>query len=153
MYRENPSAGGSDFADLMDRRFTIPGTNIRYGIDAIIGLIPGIGDWLGGLAALYIPVQAVFRDVTVPVIIRMFINIIIDVLIGAIPILGDIFDFAWKANIRNARLLDQYQNDPKATNTKSHWLNWSVVIFFVLIIVLLLIFIGWIIAEILDFIF
>lgn len=153
MDRDNTSSGGSDFADLMDRRFTIPGTDIRYGIDSIIGLIPGVGDWLGGIAAMYFPVQAVYRDVSLPVIIRMFINILVDILIGSIPILGDIFDLAWKANIKNAKLLNQYQHEPKATQTKSRWLNWSVLIVLALLTVSLLILIGWIIAEILEFIF
>lgn len=153
MDRESRSSGGSDFAEIMDRRFTIPGTNIRYGIDSIIGLIPGVGDWLGGIAALYFPVQAAFREVSAPVIIRMFFNILIDILIGAIPLIGDIFDLVWKANIKNAKLLDRYQHEPKSTHTKSRFLNWSLVIFFLLVILLLLIFIGWIIAEILDLIF
>lgn len=153
MDRENSSSGGSDFADIMDRRFTIPGTNIRYGIDAIIGLVPGVGDWLGGIAALYIPVRAAFRNVSAPVITRMFINIMIDILIGAIPLLGDIFDFIWKSNIKNAQLLKKYKKEPEVTHKKSQWLNWSLVILFVLIILLLLLFIGWIIAEIFDLIF
>lgn len=153
MAKEKDTVGKFNYADLMDRRFIIPGTDIRFGIDAVIGVIPGIGDWLGGFLALYFPIQATFRDISSAVVARMFFNIIIDIVIGAIPLLGDIFDVVWKANVKNARLLDRYQKDPEVTHAKSQWLNWSLVIFFLVIIVLLLLFIGKLILELLDFVF
>lgn len=153
MAKEKKSVGKSTFADLMDQRFVIPGTDIRFGIDSVVGIIPGIGDWLGGFLALYFPIQATLRDISSAVVGRMFFNIIIDIVIGAIPLLGDIFDVVWKANVKNARLLDRYQKEPEATHTKSQWLNWSLVIFFLVIIVLLLLFIGKLILELLEFVF
>lgn len=150
--RELPAAL-TNFTDLMDQRFLIPGTNIRFGIDSIIGLIPGAGDWIGGLAALYLPVYAASRNVSAPVIFRMFINILIDIGIGSVPLLGDIFDVIWKANLKNARLLDEYHEDSKKTHAKSQWLIWALVGFFVLVIILLLIFLGVLIIRLFEYLF
>jgi hypothetical protein len=137
----------NNVADLMDRRFTIPGTNFRFGVDSVIGLIPGIGDWAGGLIAIYFPVHAAVVKVPAPVIFRMFLNIIIDILIGSIPLLGDLFDVTWKANVRNVRLMQQYQHDPETTKTHSQWYIWSVVALFILVIILLLLFISWLLIR------
>ena len=95
-------------AHWLDDRFTIPGTDIKFGLDPVISLIPGAGDVASGMISSYFLVLAVRQDVPGHIIFRMAMNILIDVLIGAIPVLGDIFDFNWKANIRNAELLDQY---------------------------------------------
>lgn len=141
------------FTELMDQRFVIPGTNIRFGVDSVIGLIPGAGDWIGGLASLYLPVYAAMRDVSAPVIFRMFINILIDIGIGSIPVLGDIFDVAWKANTKNARLLDDYWQDPGKTRNRSKWLIWALVAFFVLLIIFLLVALGVLIVRLLEYLF
>lgn len=143
----------TNFTDLMDNRFVIPGTDIRFGVDSVIGLIPGAGDWIGGLTAMYLPVYAAMLNVSAPVIFRMFINILLDIGIGSIPILGDIFDVAWKANIKNARLLDDYQKDPGKIRSRSQWLIWTLVVFFVLLIILLLVVLGVLIARLLEFLF
>lgn len=153
MAQEDKSPTDSFFATLMDQRFTIPGTRFRFGIDSLIGLIPGAGDWLGGFMALYFPMQAVFRDLPSSVVARMFFNILLDIFIGAIPLLGDLFDFVWKANVKNARLLEEYVRDPKETEKKSRWLNWGLVLVFVAIIILLLLFIGRLIIELFEFVF
>lgn len=153
MTNKTTSTAPDQFADLMDRRFVIPGTNIRFGLDAIIGLIPGIGDWIGGLAALYFPVYGAFANISTPVIIRMFVNILIDVIVGAIPVLGDIFDVSWKANTKNVELLNKYQRDPDRTQTRSRWFIWSVVIFFVLLIILMLVAIGWLVVKLFEVVF
>jgi hypothetical protein len=95
----------SRLAGLMDDRFRIPGTPIRFGLDGIIGLVPGLGDGAGALVSLLIAAMACKHGMTVGLAMRMLGNIAIDVILGSVPVIGDIFDFAWKANRRNIRLL------------------------------------------------
>ncbi len=82
---------------LLDEAFRIPFTGIRFGIDGIIGLVPGLGDVLAGLLSLIIPLAAWVRGVPYVTLVRMAANLGIGVLVGTIPILGDAFDIAWKA--------------------------------------------------------
>ena len=86
---------------LLDEAFRIPGTGIRFGLDGIIGLIPGLGDVVAGLLSLIIPLAAWIRGVPYVTLARMAANLAIGVLVGSIPIFGDVFDIAWKANRRN----------------------------------------------------
>ena len=93
---------------LMDRAFTIPGTQIRVGLDALLGLIPGGGDLLCGLVQTGVVLVAVghFR-VPKAVAARMAANVLLDIAVGTIPLVGDAFDVAFKANTRNLRLLEE----------------------------------------------
>ena len=86
----------------------VPGTSFRFGLDPILGLIPGIGDLVSPLFTLGILFQA--RDLRVPRVVqlRMIFNVAIDVLTGFVPLVGDLFDFAWKANNRNMELLERH---------------------------------------------
>ena len=90
---------------LLDAAFRIPGTQQRFGLDALIGLIPGVGDALGALLSTYIIVEAARRGASVWMVTRMLGNVAVETLIGAIPLLGDIFDVVFKANMRNLALL------------------------------------------------
>jgi len=92
-------------ATLLDDRFTIPGTDWRVGIDAIIGLIPGVGDLAGAAMSTYIIWKARQLGASRWAQSRMAGNILIETTIGAIPVIGDIFDARWKANRRNLRIL------------------------------------------------
>ncbi|GEQ98093.1 hypothetical protein JCM17844_17300 [Iodidimonas gelatinilytica] len=92
-------------ARLLDSRFRIPGLGIRVGLDAVIGLIPGIGDMAMGLVSVYLVTQALAMGSRKRVIAQMLANIGIDFIIGAIPVIGDIFDIGFKANNRNIALL------------------------------------------------
>ena len=105
---------------LLDDCFRIPGTGIRFGIDGIIGLVPGLGDILTGLASCIIVLAAWFRGVPYVTIARMLANLGIDVLIGAIPFLGDAFDIAWKPNRRNYKLLTRHLAEPR----RHTWRDW-----------------------------
>ncbi len=96
------------WATLLDAAFGIPGTRIRFGLDALVGLIPGAGDALAGLFSAAIILQAARMQVPRVVLVRMVFNALIDVSVGAIPFLGDLFDVGWKANLRNVRLLDRF---------------------------------------------
>jgi len=89
----------------LDERFRIPGTNIRIGIDGLAGLVPGIGDAATTLIALYIVAEAYRLGLPPRAIARMLTNVGLDFMLGSIPLLGDIFDVAFKANRRNVRLL------------------------------------------------
>jgi Domain of unknown function (DUF4112) len=105
---------------LLDEAFRIPGTQFRFGLDGIIGLVPGLGDVLAGLLSLVIPLAAWIRGVPYVTLVRMAANLAIGVLVGTIPIFGDIFDIAWKANRRNYRLLQRHLGQPKRHN----WRDW-----------------------------
>src|SRR6266545_6509133 len=95
-------------ADLLDQRFTIPGTSIRTGLDPIISLIPGIGDLLANLTGSLILVIAAQLGVPKVVLVRMGVNIAINTIIGAIPIFGDITSIWFRSNVRNVDLLQHY---------------------------------------------
>jgi hypothetical protein len=93
---------------LLDSALKVPGTSIRFGLDPILGLIPGIGDLTSPLFTLGIIWLA--RDLGIPRVVqlRMIVNVAIDTLLGIVPVAGDLFDFAWKANDRNLALLDRH---------------------------------------------
>jgi hypothetical protein len=91
-------------AHLLDTRFHVPGTNWRFGLDGLVGLIPGVGDAAGALVSLYIVAEAWRLGVRKRTIVRMLGNVALDSLFGAVPVAGDLFDFIWKANARNLRL-------------------------------------------------
>jgi hypothetical protein len=92
-------------AYLLDNSIPIPGTGARVGLDALIGLVPGIGDVAGTAMSGYIVMQAARMGAPASVIARMVLNVGIETVVGAIPFLGDLFDAGWKANARNIKLL------------------------------------------------
>ncbi|MEX2015297.1 MAG: DUF4112 domain-containing protein [Candidatus Hydrogenedentales bacterium] len=92
-------------ADLLDSKFAIPGTNFRFGLDPILGLIPGVGDAVSMALSAYIISQAQRLGLPRHVMARMVLNVLIDGLIGSIPLVGDVFDVLFKANRRNLKLL------------------------------------------------
>ena len=92
-------------SQLLDNAFTIPGTRFRMGLDGIIGLIPGIGDAAGAVLSLYLIFQAARLGLPVSTLLRMVGNVALETVVGAVPVVGDIFDVVWKANIRNMALL------------------------------------------------
>jgi hypothetical protein len=108
------------FAHLLDDFFRIPFTPIRLGLDGLIGLIPGLGDVLAGIASFVLVIAAWIRGVPYVTLIRMMVNIAIEVLIGSIPLFGDIFDIAWKANRRNYRLMMRHLRQPHEHTWKDY---------------------------------
>ena len=103
------------------RLSAFPCTRIRFGIDGIIGLVPGLGDVLPGLLSLVIPIAAWIRGVPYVTLVRMAANLGISVLVGSIPLLGDAFDIAWKANRRNYQLLHRHLGAPR----RQTWRDWA----------------------------
>jgi hypothetical protein len=106
-------------AVLLDDSIHIPGTGFRVGLDALLGLLPGAGDLAGGAFSLYILLEAARMDVPRPLLVRMGTNLVIDVVGGAVPILGDLFDAGFKANMRNLALLEQHLSRPVASTRSS----------------------------------
>jgi hypothetical protein len=100
---------------LLDDRFRIPGTEVRFGLDPIIGILfPGVGDAVTGTGSIGLLTLAVRRGVPRVVLWRMVLNIFIDLIFGSLPIVGDIFDVAFKANRRNLELIRAHQS-PEST--------------------------------------
>ena len=95
-------------ASLLDTAFLVPGTNIRFGVDALIGLVPGIGDVVTTLMSLYIVQEARALGAPRHLIARMLVNVALDGVVGAVPLLGDAFDVMWRANRRNMTLLQRH---------------------------------------------
>lgn len=106
---------------LLDRAIKIPGTNISLGLDPILGFfLPVVGDWVGGLVGVYIVLASIRHGLPKSVITRMVFNVGVDLMIGSVPLVGDAFDFLWKSNTKNLRLLNKY-----ASGTKhSVWSDW-----------------------------
>ncbi len=120
------------FAWLLDNSIRIPGTDFRIGLDPLIGLVPGIGEAIGGLLSMYIISEAARARLPASILARMGFNVALEVLIGAIPIVGDIFDMTWKANARNARLIEKYAASSKQTEAYSRLMVFAIgaVLFF-----------------------
>jgi Domain of unknown function (DUF4112) len=95
-------------ARMLDDRFAVPGTTIRFGWDSILALVPGLGDALTSVLSLLIVHHAWQTGASPLTLVRMLGNVATDFLLGSIPFLGDLFDVAFKANRRNARLLEQH---------------------------------------------
>jgi len=103
---------------LLDGAIRIPGTEIRIGLDPILGaLLPEVGDALTAVLSLTLLVVAYRERVPRPVLLRMLLNIALDAGLGAVPVLGDVFDFAFKANEKNLALIERHRGDPTAPAT------------------------------------
>jgi hypothetical protein len=116
-------------ASLLDDMFRVPGTQIRFGLDFLIGWIPGVGDAVAGVASLVIIISAWRRGAALVTLARMITNVVLETLIGAIPVIGDAFHVVWKANRRNYRLLMREKNRALG---ESH--AWRDMLFFVLLL-------------------
>jgi hypothetical protein len=104
---------------VMDSALRIPGTRFRIGLDGIIGLVPWLGDTVGALISTIILLQAALSGVSVWVLLRMGLNIAIEWVVGLVPLLGDVFDFGWKANTRNMRLYRAWLENPAGVRRRS----------------------------------
>ena len=98
------------FAHIMDEAISIKGMPFKIGLDALLGLIPGFGDIIGGVLSTWIVIGALRHRVPARVILRMILNISIDLLGGAIPVAGDVFDFLYEENVKNMRLLEKHRD-------------------------------------------
>lgn len=113
---------------LFDNSIRVPGFNYRIGIDPLLGLLPGIGEAAGGLLSTYIIAEAVRGGLPRAIVLRMTFNLALEMLIGTIPLIGDLFDMTWKANARNMRLIENYLAAPRKSVAASKGLMWGIVI-------------------------
>ena len=109
-------------AGVLDDIFQIPGTKIRFGLDPIVGLVPGLGDIISGLLSFLIVFAAWQRGLPRVAIMRMVANIGIDSLVGSVPIVGDLFDITWKSNRMNYKLLTRYRGGTRKGLLARDWL-------------------------------
>lgn len=128
-------SGLRQLARLLDAAVRIPGTNIRFGLDAVLGLFPGAGDIAGGVLSAFIVVQAANLGAPRSVLARMVMNVAIDSIVGVVPILGDLFDISWKSNTRNMDLLERYVARPQATRAASRGAVIAAIVAILLIVV------------------
>lgn len=105
-------------AHILDSAIPLPG-GYRMGLDGLLGLIPGVGDVIGSVLSSYIIGQAYQLGASPMLLLRMGGNIVVDTIVGVIPVVGDLFDFAWKANRRNVTLLEQHLANPRQTKQRS----------------------------------
>jgi hypothetical protein len=120
-------------AKILDEAVTIPGTKTKIGLDAVLGLIPGIGDLGSAAIGGYILLAASKLGVPAVVLWRMLLNLAIDTVLGAIPFVGDLFDVAFRANAKNANLLVRSLAEPAETRRSSRWVVAAVGIAFLAI--------------------
>ena len=140
---------GMDYiARLMDNKFVIPGTNFRFGLDGLLGLIPGVGDLSTFAVSGYLVLLMAKNGASGYVLARMILNIVIDAGLGAIPVIGDLFDFVHKANTKNMRLMQQYYVEGRYRGSA-----WKVVIPVMIALLLVLAGIIWLIYRLIIAIF
>jgi hypothetical protein len=125
-------------AKLMDSRFRFPGTNIRFGLDALIGLIPGAGDLSTFAVSSYMLYIMAQNGASGYVLARMILNVLMDGIIGSIPIVGDLFDIGFKANMRNLRLMQEHYQEGRHGGSA-----WKVIVPVLLIMLILLVALLW----------
>ena len=111
----DPLARARTLARLLDSAARVPGTEIRFGADAVIGLIPGLGDIGGAALAGYLVLLAQRLGVPRSVVLRMLGNVAVDTIAGTVPLIGDLFDVAFKSNLRNVALLERAIERPTTT--------------------------------------
>jgi hypothetical protein len=135
-------------AELLDQRFTIPGTSIRFGLDPILGLIPGIGDAIANLAGSAILLIAAQYRLPKIVLLRMGLNVAFNALIGAIPVVGDIFSIWFRSNVRNVRLLERYVSAERQAPTTGDWIFvLAVILGIVLLLIGIFVVLVWLVNQ------
>ena len=114
-----PLARSRTIARVMDDLVRIPGTKWRVGLDPLLGLVPGTGDWIGWAISFNLMIAAAQLGAGAPLLVRMFWNILVDAVTGVVPVAGDVVDAGFKANMRNLRLLEAHVSDPSRTGRAS----------------------------------
>lgn len=132
---ERTTNGLRTMVRVMDDLLPIPGTRIRFGLDPILGLLPVGGDVAGAIVAGVILLAAARRGASPAMLARMGGNIAIDTIVGSIPLLGDLFDFGWKANRRNIELLERFQREPTTVRRSSRLILVLVMLALLLVLV------------------
>jgi hypothetical protein len=135
---------------LLDDFIKVPGLPIRFGLDGIMGAVPWIGDILGGIASCIIIVAAWYRGVSYGTLLRMIANVGIEVAVGAIPVLGDAFDIAWRANRRNYALLTGSLYEPRKYTIQSWLFLIALCVLLMLLVLLPMLLLAWLATGVLH---
>lgn len=121
-------------ARVLDSAIPVPGTSFRFGLDPVIGLVPGLGDLAGAVLSGYIVLAGIRMGVSRSGVIRMLANIAIDTFVGSVPIVGDLFDAGWKSNNKNVALIERHMQNPTATRNANRWVVLGAVVVMVLLL-------------------
>jgi hypothetical protein len=135
------------FSKLLDSQFTIPGTSMKFGLDPIVGLIPGAGDVVTYIMSALLIIAMFQRGASGKLVMKMVGNAALDMLVGSIPVLGSIFDFTYKANDRNVKLFHEFHEEGKHKGSGIGYIILFIAILFALLAVSVLL-AGWVITSI-----
>ena len=135
-------------AEILDNRFRIPGTEIRFGIDGIIGLFPYIGDVVTFIISGYLVTVLARKGASGMLIVKMLFNILFDGVIGTIPFIGDILDFRIRANTKNVNLMLEHYEEGKHQGSA-----WWVILLIILIIIALIVLSVFVVGRVIYWIF
>lgn len=135
---------------LLDNAIAIPGTSYRIGLDPLLGLFPGAGDYIGAALSAYIVLKAAQMGIPKAILTQMVTNILIETLVGSVPILGDLFDAAWKANAKNMALLETHVNRTiPQENEEPNWLFVTLLLGILMLVVIAITAVGIILIRLL----
>ena len=123
-----PLSRSQALSRVLDDLIRVPGTKWRVGLDPLLGLLPGLGDWVTWAASMNLLISAGQLHASPWLLLRMFGNLAVDAVVGAVPFLGDAFDMGFKANARNLKLLEAHVADPTRTRAASRWLVGGVLV-------------------------
>lgn len=133
---------------LLDSQFRVPGTNFRFGLDPLVGLIPGVGDFTTFLVSSLMLATLARNGASGHVLARMILNVVLDTLVGAIPVVGDLFDFGFKSNQRNLRLLEEHYTEGRHRGGA-----WKVIVPVLLLLLVCIVGIVWLVYKIGSWLF
>lgn len=131
---------------IMDDLVRIPGTRRRIGIDPLLGFLPGLGDGVALVISMDLLFSAAKLGAGTAVLTRMAGNLVLDAIVGMVPLVGDVFDLGWKANRRNLALLEALVRDQEGTRTRSRWLI-GFVLAMAVVLVALGVWLGWLVLR------
>jgi hypothetical protein len=136
------------YAVLLDSAFQVPGTKMRFGLDPLVGLIPGAGDILTGFFSVMIVVHAVRLRIPKVVIGRMLVNSGLDMLAGFVPLIGDLFDAGFKANLRNLALLERHAQTAARPSRSDYLFVFGCIALLAALVVVPLLLLAWLLSQI-----
>jgi hypothetical protein len=135
------------WAVLLDSAFRVPGTRIRFGLDAIVGLVPGLGDLVAPIFTVAVLATGLKMRVPAIVQVRMVLNAAIDMLLGLVPVLGDLVDVAWKADLRNVALLERHANPGVPPNRSDYLFVLTCIAFVISLAVVPFLLLIWLLSQ------
>lgn len=124
------------WAELLDNRFRIPGTEIRFGLDPIVSLVPGLGDMVSPAFTVALLLQGLQQRVPRVILVRMVANALLDACIGAVPVAGNVADIFWRANVRNMALLEKHARPGETPTREDYLFVWGLAIAFGILVAL-----------------